>query len=115
MVSCYQLFITLGILVADAINLGTKNVNGPASWRITMGIGFVWSGIMAGGIWLLPESPRWVYRRGNIEKARETIAGVYGTSQNHSAVNRELREIQAKVLRQLLQYAFYMERNMLTV
>ncbi|KAG9810470.1 general substrate transporter, partial [Aureobasidium melanogenum] len=96
MVSCYQLFITLGILVADAINLGTKNINGPASWRITMGIGFVWSVVMATGIWLLPESPRWVYRRGNIEKARETIAGVYGTSQNHSAVNRELREIKAK-------------------
>ncbi|KAH0019679.1 general substrate transporter, partial [Aureobasidium melanogenum] len=96
MVSCYQLFITLGILVADAINLGTKTINGPASWRITMGIGFVWSVIMATGIWLLPESSRWVYRRGNIEKARETIAGVYGTSQNHSAVNRELREIKAK-------------------
>jgi SP family sugar:H+ symporter-like MFS transporter len=111
MVSCYQLFITLGILVADAINLGTKTINGPASWRITMGIGFVWSVIMATGIWLLPESPRWVYRRGNIEKARETIAGVYGTSQNHSAVNRELREIKAKVLPQSLQHAILNEEK----
>jgi SP family sugar:H+ symporter-like MFS transporter len=96
MVSCYQLFITLGILLADLINLGTKNIDGPASWRITMGIGFVWSGIMAGGIWLLPESPRWDYRKGKVEKARQTIAGVYGTSQNHSAVNNEIREIKAK-------------------
>jgi SP family sugar:H+ symporter-like MFS transporter len=97
MVSCYQLFITLGILLADVINLGTKSINGPASWRITMGIGFVWSGIMAGGIWLLPESPRWDYRNGKMEKARQTIAGVYGTSQNHSAVNNEIREIKAKL------------------
>jgi len=97
MVSCYQLFITLGILLADVINLGTKTIHGPASWRITMGIGFVWSGIMAGGIWLLPESPRWDYRNGKMEKARQTIAGVYGTSQNHSAVNNEIREIKAKL------------------
>ncbi|KAH0290152.1 general substrate transporter, partial [Aureobasidium sp. EXF-3399] len=96
MVSCYQLFITLGILLADAINLGTKHIDGPASWRITMGIGFVWSGIMAGGIWLLPESPRWDYRQGKVEKARQTIANVYGASQNHSAVNNEIREIKAK-------------------
>jgi len=96
MVSCYQLFITLGILLADAINLGTKHIDGPASWRITMGIGFVWSGIMAGGIWLLPESPRWDYRQGKVEQARKTIANVYGASQNHSAVNNEIREIKAK-------------------
>lgn len=96
MVSCYQLFITLGILLADVINLGTKNINGPASWRITMGIGFVWSGIMAAGIFLLPESPRWDYRRGKFEKARKTIAGVYGVPENHSAVNHEIREIKAK-------------------
>lgn len=96
MVSCYQLFITLGILVADCINYGTEADPNARSWRIPMGIGFIWSAIMAFGIWSLPESPRWDYRKGNIERARKTISTVYGVSQSHYEVNREMREIKAK-------------------
>ena len=51
---------------------------------------------MAAGICILPESPRWDYRHGNIERARKTIASVYGVPQNHFEVNREMREIKAK-------------------
>lgn len=97
MVSCYQLFITLGILVADCINYGTEADDSARSWRIPMGIGYVWSVIMAVGICFLPESPRWDYRRGNIERARKTISSVYGVEQNHYEVNREIREIKAKL------------------
>lgn len=96
MVSCYQLFITLGIFVADCINYGTEAEPNASSWRIPMGVGFLWSVIMAVGICFLPESPRWDYRRGNIDRARKTISGVYGTPQNHYEVNREVREIKAK-------------------
>lgn len=61
-----------------------------------MGIGFIWSVIMAVGICFLPESPRWDYRKGNIERARKTVSSVYGVSQSHYEVNREIREIKAK-------------------
>jgi SP family sugar:H+ symporter-like MFS transporter len=97
MVSCYQLFITLGIFIANCINYGTESDNSPASWRIPMGIGYIWSVTMAIGILFLRESPRWEYRKGRIESARTTIAKSYGVPENHWEVDREVREIKAKL------------------
>lgn len=61
-----------------------------------MGIGFIFPAIMAIGIMFLNESPRWDYRKGNIDGARATIAKSYGVSENHREVVRELREIREK-------------------
>ncbi|KAF2142344.1 uncharacterized protein K452DRAFT_248983 [Aplosporella prunicola CBS 121167] len=97
LVSAYQAAITAGILIAYLINFGTKSLSGPPSWRVTIGIGFVWPAIMAGGILFLPESPRWEYSRGKKAEARRTIARNYGVSENHSIVNNEINEIQAKI------------------
>ena len=96
LVSAYQLFITLGIFVAYCINYGTEADPSARSWKIPMGIGFVWPLIMAIGICFLRESPRWDYRNNHIERARATIAKSYGVPQNHWEVNREFREIKAK-------------------
>lgn len=97
LVSCYQLFITLGIFIAYCINYGTEAQQNANSWRIPMGIGFIWPALMAFGILFLRESPRWDYRNGNIERARTTIAKTYGVPENHWEVNREIREIKAKL------------------
>ncbi len=57
LVSCYQLFITLGIFIAYCINYGTESNQSPRSWRLPMGIGFIWPVLMITGILFLPESP----------------------------------------------------------
>lgn len=96
--------------MAYCINFGTYQMTGPSSWRITMGIGFIFPTLMAcgtlqstladrididafAGIMLLRESPRWDYRKGNIDRARATIAKSYGVSESHWEVQREIREI----------------------
>lgn len=96
LVSCYQLFITLGIFVAYCINFGTEAMPSASAWRIPMGVGFVWPALMIVGICFLRESPRWDYRKGNTDRARETIALSYGVPENHFEVNREMREIKSK-------------------
>jgi SP family sugar:H+ symporter-like MFS transporter len=96
LVSTYQLFITFGILVAYLINFGTERIISPASWRITIGIGYIPPTLMAVGIMFLPESPRWDYRRGNVDKARKCVAAAYGVPLNHREVAREMREIKEK-------------------
>ena len=96
LVSTYQLFITLGIFTADCINFGTEARPNSGSWRIPMGIGFIWPLILGLGILVFPESPRHAYRNGRVEEARQAMAKMYGVHGNHRAVRRELAEIKEK-------------------
>jgi MFS transporter, SP family, sugar:H+ symporter len=95
--SCYQLFITLGIFVANCINYGTEAETSSRSWRLPMGIGFIWPIIMGAGMLLLPESPRWDYRKDHVERAVQTISRTYHVSPDHPAVQHELNEIREKL------------------
>jgi len=96
-VSCYQLFITLGIFVAYCVNFGTGADQSRRSWRIPMGVGFIWPGIMMSGMVILPASPRWDYRHGHINRAKSTISKSYGVPENHRIVERELKDIREKL------------------
>lgn len=95
--SSYQLFITLGILIAECINYGTEARPNPQSWRIPMGISFLWSSILGIGIILMPEAPRYAYRKGNVNAAKRTMTRLHGVPANHVAVVKELGEIKKKL------------------
>lgn len=93
LVSAYQLFITLGIFVAYCVNYGTESIQSPAAWRITMGIGFVAPTIMALGMLVMRESPRWEFRRGGHVEAAKTLALVSQVPEDHPEVQNALRDI----------------------
>lgn len=96
-VACYQLFVTLGIWTAYMINYGTHEMDSSASWRITIGLGFLFAGILGGGMIFLPESPRFAFRQGREEEARATIARLGGVDTNHKSVNDQIAEIRFKL------------------
>jgi sugar porter (SP) family MFS transporter len=97
MISTYQLFITLGIFVAACINFGTnRHYHDTAQWRIPMGIGFLWPLILGFGILLFPETPRFDFRKGKVERAKATMTRVYGVGEQHWSIHKELEEIKAK-------------------
>jgi hypothetical protein len=93
MISCYQLFVTLGIFLAYCINLGTHNLDGTAQWRITLGLTFLFAVILGGGMAFFPESPRFEFRHGKVDSARQTLAKLYGVPENHVRINQEMDEI----------------------
>ncbi|KIW05347.1 hypothetical protein, variant 2 [Verruconis gallopava] len=93
-ISMYQLFITLGILLASLVNLGTKHIGGSASWRITIAVGTIWPLILAIGVQFLGESPRWDIRRNRVDRAERMVAKLYQTNED---IRRELDEIYASV------------------
>ncbi|OLN97685.1 Hexose transporter 2 [Colletotrichum chlorophyti] len=96
-VSTYQLFITLGIWLAEIVNFATHNKAGSASWRIPNGLGFAWALILGAGILFLPESPRFAFRQGREDEARRTIAKLAGVEPDAASVNAQIDEIRAKV------------------
>jgi SP family sugar:H+ symporter-like MFS transporter len=97
MVSAFQLFVAFGIFISYIINFGTERINSTASWRITMGIGFAWPLILGIGTLFLPESPRYAYRHGRVEEARNVMAKLYGVPTNHRVVTQEMSDMKQKL------------------
>lgn len=96
LISTYQLFITLGIFIANCINFGTESKTNSASWRIPMGITYLWAIVLGVGMAFFPESPRYDYRHGKPDQAIATLAKVYGIPQNHRSLVQEFEEIKQK-------------------
>jgi SP family sugar:H+ symporter-like MFS transporter len=96
LISLYQLFITLGIFVAYCIDFGTESMTNSASWRIPMGITYLWAIILGVGIIFFPESPRFDYRHGKVDRAVANLAKIYGIPENHRALAQEFEEIKQK-------------------
>jgi SP family sugar:H+ symporter-like MFS transporter len=99
LVCTYQLFITLGIFLAAVFNLGTYEhlANSSASWRIVLGLGWIWTIGLGFGILLFSETPRFDYRRGRVDEARKTLMRVYGAPANHWAIHTQMEEIETKL------------------
>ncbi|KAK1993422.1 general substrate transporter [Colletotrichum falcatum] len=99
LVCAYQLFITLGIFLAACFNYGTVThlENSSGSWRIVVGLGWLWTIILGVGILAFPETPRFDYRMGNVERAKTTLCRVYGAPENHYSIHVQLEEIESKL------------------
>lgn len=52
-VSGYQFCITLGILLANCVVYTTQNRNDPLSYRIPIGVQFIWALVLGVGLFLL--------------------------------------------------------------
>lgn len=96
MISAFQLFVAFGIFISYIINYGTHLIQSTASWRITMGIGFAWPLILGLGTLFLPESPRYAYRNGRFEEAREVMCKLYGVPSNHRCIAQEMQDMKDK-------------------
>lgn len=98
LVCTYQLFITLGIFLAACFNYGTytHQMGNSGSWRIVIGIGWIWTLVLGVGVWFFKETPRFVYRRGQVEDAKYTLMHVYGASENHYAIFTQMEELESK-------------------
>lgn len=88
---------TQSIWTAELVNYGTEAMPSSASWRIPNGLSFLWALILGAGILFLPESPRFAYRQGREDEARQTIAKLGGIDPDSPEVNSQIREIRYKL------------------
>ncbi|KAJ7278752.1 general substrate transporter [Mycena rebaudengoi] len=97
LVSAYQFCITIGILIANCVVFGTQDRLDTSSYRIPIGIQFLWALILGGGLFFLPESPRFWVRKGDINKATVALATVRDQPRDSVFVQDELAEIIANL------------------
>ncbi|KAG6902331.1 hypothetical protein C0995_001368 [Termitomyces sp. Mi166 len=100
-VSMYQWAITIGLLVAAIVNNFTQNRDNHSSYRIPIAIQFIWAAILSGGMLFLPESPRWLVKRGRDEDAAVSLSRVTGHKRTDPEVEVELEEIRANLQAEL--------------
>lgn len=71
-----QLFVTIGILVAQLINFGNQHYTW--GWRLNLGLAGIPALLLMIGAALAPETPAHVVERGNIEKGRQILQKIRG-------------------------------------
>jgi len=96
-VACYQWAITIGLLVASVTVNATKDFDSANSYRIPIGIQFVWAAILCIGLAILPESPRYLLLKGNEDEAWKSLSKLYSAPYDDPDVQAEFSEITASL------------------
>lgn len=84
----FQFFLGVGVVVAACINYGTaKHTWG---WRVSLGLAVVPAAIMAGGAFLITDTPSSLVERGKVDQARYALRKVRGSTVD---IEPELEEL----------------------
>lgn len=95
LVCFYQLSITAGLLTASIVNLLTSKMSGSPAYRIPLGLQFTWACVLSLGLLILPETPRYLIKRGLKEAAAISLSRLRRLDRLHPALVEELAEIEA--------------------
>lgn len=77
------------------MNNATSDRNDTGSYRIPISIQLAWSLILFGGMLLLPETPRFLIKKGNMDKAAKSLSRIRRLAPDTQAIQDELAEIKA--------------------
>lgn len=97
----YNVCWYLGAIVASWVTYGTRNVNSDWSWRIPSYIQGFLPLLQLVFLWQLPESPRYMVKKGRIDEAEKILRkhhiGNLNEPQDVALVEFELSEIEAAI------------------
>ncbi|KAJ6166805.1 hypothetical protein N7470_002252 [Penicillium chermesinum] len=98
--SMQQWMIGLGIMVAQWVGYGASHYETDFAWRFPLSLQTAPAVILACGVWLLPESPRWLIENGREAAGRAVLARLHLDSRatNTELVEHEIAQIQESVL-----------------
>nr|XP_043622894.1 sugar carrier protein C-like [Erigeron canadensis] len=74
----FQLSITIGILVANAVNVGFARIDGGWGWRLSLGGAIVPAIAFIVGTLLVPDSPSSLLGREKLQEAKENLRKIRG-------------------------------------
>lgn len=95
LVCAYQFAITCGLFLAAIVNIITQKLDHPNAFRIPLALQFVWAAVLMLGLILLPETPRYLIKRGLHASAASALSRLRRLDITHPALIEELAEIEA--------------------
>ncbi|OMP13913.1 General substrate transporter, partial [Corchorus olitorius] len=73
----FQLFITIGILIANLVNYWASNIH-PYGWRISLGLAGIPALVLCFGSFAICETPTSLIERNKVEKGRKILRKIRG-------------------------------------
>ncbi|KAI1174305.1 general substrate transporter [Nemania sp. FL0916] len=95
LVCAYQFSITVGLLTASVVNQITYRISGAAAYQIPFGLQLIWAIVLSVGLLILPETPRYLIKRGDKQAAGLALSRLRRLDITHPALLEELAEIEA--------------------
>ncbi|KAK4465350.1 high-affinity glucose transporter RGT2, partial [Cladorrhinum samala] len=78
-VTCvFQFSVTVGLLFSSCMTMATRKFWGPESYRVPIGLQFLWGTGLLAGLLSLPESPRWYVKVGRVRRAKLALMSLIG-------------------------------------
>ncbi|KAK3073470.1 hypothetical protein LTR53_004958 [Teratosphaeriaceae sp. CCFEE 6253] len=90
-------FIGIGIVLAYWIDFAFSYVPGEAAWRTPIALQLIFAVVVVFIVWGLPESPRWLAKKGREEEAAATICAVFDLQPDDPYVLGEMEAIRAAI------------------
>lgn len=81
--------------MASVVVYATEGRNDTGAYRIPIAIQFAWGLILGGGLFFLPDSPRYFVKRGQLAKATDALSRLRGQPVDSEYIRVELTEIVA--------------------
>ncbi|KAL7412856.1 general substrate transporter [Mrakia frigida] len=85
--------VAVGTLISYWLDFGLSYVNSSASWRFPIGLQILFAALLSLGIFIFPESPRWLFVHGHEEAASQIIADLNNSNIEDEGTQREIRLI----------------------
>uniref|UniRef100_A0A0D2YFL2 Major facilitator superfamily (MFS) profile domain-containing protein n=1 Tax=Fusarium oxysporum (strain Fo5176) TaxID=660025 RepID=A0A0D2YFL2_FUSOF len=92
-IGSYQWAITIGLLLAAIVNNATSKRDDSGSYRIPIAVQLLWSLILFGGVLFLPETPRFLVKKNNLEKAAKSLSRLRRLTHDSPEITQELNEV----------------------
>ncbi|KAL1407813.1 hypothetical protein Q8F55_007248 [Vanrija albida] len=92
----YQVCVTLGIWGVAMCSWGMSHYSGNVSWQLTVGLAMAYDLGLLIGFSLLPESPRFLAKKGRWDQCRKNLASLRSLPIDHPAMEHEMEVIRQK-------------------
>jgi len=93
-----QFILSWGFFVAQWLGYGCLQVDSPFQWRFPLAFQIVPGLVKAAGVWLMPESPRWLVEKDRYDDALQVLNKLHSTGDNQDFIDLEFREIRDTIV-----------------